>query len=178
MPDSPFPHTPFPRTPFPPPGERFPWPDTSGPRRRPPTPDDEHEAPDDRRKDRRRDQRKRPDQGPDVDIDPRTGERRRPKDPCDLSPFHRCAGGMTFDEALDVVTRMPDYPTAHSSGREAVRDGACWVDGRPRTREEALAVGATHQTWNLPDGRKLATIKCCPCCIPETGAIGMHCTIN
>jgi hypothetical protein len=174
-----FPRPDFPRPDFPRPD--FPRPDIEigGPRRRPP-PGEEHEEPEERRRDRRRDRRRRPDQGPGVDIDPQTGEpRERPKDPCDISPFLSCDGGMTFDQAYQIVSQLPGFPRARSSGREPVRDGACWADGRPRSRDEALATGATHQTWNLPNGDKLATIKCCPCCIRGgAGATGMHCTIN
>ena len=182
MPFRPLPEFPFPGRPFPLPGERLPWPDIEigGPKRRPPEPDEEREEPGDRRKERPRDRRRRSDKGPDVDIDPRPDEpRERPKDPCDRSLFHPCDGGLTFDQAYQIVSRLPGFPSARSSGREPVRDGACWVDGRPRTRDLALADGATHQTWNLPNGDKLATIKCCRCCIRGgTGAIGMHCTIN
>jgi hypothetical protein len=169
LPFRPLPELPFPRRPFPP------WPDIETGRPRPPREDPEREEPEERR---RKERRRRKETGPDIDIGP-PDEKRRERDPCDTSPFHPCDGVMTFNEASEIVKGLPGFKDAKTSGREPVRDGACWVDGVPRSREQALAVGATHQTWNLPNGDKLATIKCCPCCMRGgTGAVLQHCTIN
>jgi hypothetical protein len=97
-----------------------------------------------------------------------------------VSPLHSCdGGGMDYDTAIRQVSNLPNFPGATTSGRQAVTDDACWNDGRSRSRSDALAQGAIHQTWNTPGGIKVATIKCCPCCIRGgTGATGQHCTIN
>jgi hypothetical protein len=118
-----------------------------------------------------------PDTGP--PIDPRTGEPHEPQDPCDLTPLKSCEGGMTFDAAKAQVSALPGFQGAVTSGRQPVLDDDCWTDGRARSRTDALAQGAHHQTWNTPSGDKVATIKCCPCCVRGgTGATGQHCTVN
>lgn len=127
----------------------------------------------------RQQRRAAPAPAPDDHIDPQTGEPHQPGDPCDLLPIHSCEDGMTSKQAIDQVSSRPDFAGSQTSGLQPVLDDACWTDGRVRSRADALAQGATHQTWNRPDGTKVATIKCCPCCVRGgSGDIGEHCTIN
>jgi hypothetical protein len=127
----------------------------------------------------RRHRKGAPAPAPDDHIDPQTGEPHKPGDPCDLLPIHSCDGGMTSEQAIAQVSSLPDFAGSQTSGLQPVLDDDCWTDGRGRPRADALAQGATHQTWNRPDGTKVATIKCCPCCVRGgSGTIGEHCTIN
>jgi len=115
---------------------------------------------------------------PQTNIDPRTDEPYKPKDPCDISDFHSCEDDdLTKAEAEKVVSLLPGFP-GRLSGQQAVTDGACWRDGLPRPREVARAQRATHETWNELNGDKIATIKCCPCCIwGGTGVTDVRCRV-
>ena len=166
---------PFPE--FPSPGRPFPVPDIEigGPRRRPQTPDDDWGDPEGQRKKEK--PRDRPvDRGPDTDIDPRTGERRRRRDPCDAHPIFSCGELIrTYEEAAAELAR-PRGSTMR--GRQTVLNGDCFTDNVPRGREDPLGAMTVHETWYTPSGERVGTIKCCPCCVRDgTGTVRQHCSV-